>query len=411
MRAQMDRLTGEASGGGEWKSRCESLDKTHQDLRTQLLRQEKVTGEVKQEATDFLNQMKVLSERSGQSLEREERLVHQVHVLEKELHEWKSRYARVRAQVGTLRASSMANTVPQPDTGAAAKDKAFISEDGLVRDIHVTKFQIAIDELLHSARGSEPDAVLIQVKSVVVAVRNLTLDIGDTQSSKNEAIQQRHRLKMKLSATANNLITAAKNFALSKGLSPVSLLDAAASHVSAAVVELVGFVKVRPTPAGELEEDDQYTPIADSPADYYGNIRSRSSAADGSIYSAMSSPRPSQIPNGQIYATKPAQNGMLTSAQYVPPSKPTNGNHRTTDNRIEDLKASSHPTLSAPQTINPPHIDLSRIPHRHPYPLHPIPRLEHPHRRRTPRHPRSPRRYHIHHIPNHRQNSPRRRQQ
>lgn len=333
----MDRLTGQASGGGEWKTRYESLDKAHQDLRTQLLRQEKVTSEVRQEATGFLNQMKVLSERSGQSLEREERLVHQVHLLEKELQQWKNRYARSKTQLGSLRSSSIESTISQP---SAASDAAFTSQEGLVRDIHITKFQIAIDELLQSARGSEPNAVLAQVKSVVVAVRNITLDMGDTQSSKDEVVQQRHKLKTKVSATANNLITAAKNFAMSKGVSPVSLLDAAASHVSAAVVELVRFVKVRPTPAGELEDDDQYTPIADSPADYYGLSQSSSSAADGSVYSSTSSPRPSQVPNGPIKPIVPVQNGMLSSAQYVPPSKPVNGDHKAADDRIEDLKVS-----------------------------------------------------------------------
>ena len=345
MRAQMDRLTGQASGGGEWKTRYESLDKAHQDLRTQLLRQEKVTSEVRQEATGFLNQMKVLSERSGQSLEREEKLVHQVHMLEKELQQWKNRYARSKTQLGNLRASSTETTISQPST---ARDAAFISQEGLVRDIHITKFQIAIDELLQSARGSEPNAVIAQVKSVVVAVRNITLDMGDTQSSKDELVQQRHKLKTKVSATANNLITAAKNFAMSKGVSPVSLLDAAASHVSAAVVELVRFVKVRPTPAGELDDDDQYTPIADSPADYYGLSRSRSSAADGSVYSSTSSPRPSQVPNGPIKPTIPVQNGMLTSAQYVPPSKPVNGSHRAAGGRIEDLKVSCSIIASYP---------------------------------------------------------------
>lgn len=345
LRSEMDRLTGQASGGGEWKTRYESLDKAYQDLRTQLLRQEKVTTEVKQEATGFLNQMKALSERSSQSVEREESLVHRIQTLEKELQEWKSRYARTKAQSGTLRASSMANSLQQPDAGAVTRDGAFTAQDGLVKDIHVTKFQIAIDELLRSTRGSEPNAVLAHVKSVVIAVRKITLDMGDTQSGNDEVTQQRNKLKTKVSATANNLITAAKNFAVSNGLSPVSLLDAAASHVSAAIVELVRLVKVRPTPAEELEDDDQYTPIADSPAEFYGISHSRSStapsAADGSIYSSTSSPGPSQIPKGPMKPIKPVQSGLLSSAQYVPPSKPTNGNLRASS-RMDDLKV--HPT-------------------------------------------------------------------
>lgn len=338
LRSQVDKLVGQASGGGEWKSRHETLDRAYQDLRTQLLRQEKVTSEVKQEATGFLQQMRALSERSSQSVDREERLVHQVHKLEKELQDWKSRYARTRAQARNLRASSTANTVRSADAGAIARDSAFNAQDGLVKDVHVTKFQVAIDELLQSARGSEPDAILGNVKTVVIAVRSITLDMGNIQAAKDEAAQQRHRLKMKLSATTNNLITAAKNFATSKGLSPVSLLDAAASHVSAAVVELVRLVKVRPTPAEELEEEDENSIIADSPADYYGIPQSRASAAGESVYSSTSSPRPSQLPSTKMQPLQSVSNGMLSSASYSAPPRSSNGNHTAPDRRVEELK-------------------------------------------------------------------------
>lgn len=334
----MDRLAGQTSGGGEWKSRYESLDKQHKDLRRQLLRQEKVTSEVKQEATGFLQQMKALSERSNQSVEQEERLVHQVHKLEKELQDWKSRYARTKAQVRTLRSPSMSNTVQLGDAGAMAREGAFSAQNGLIRDVHVTKFQVAIDELLQSARGSEPDAALAHVKSVAIAVRNITLDMGDTQSHKDEAAQQRHKLKMKIFATANNLITAAKNFAMSEGLSPVSLLDAAASHVSAAILELARLVKVRPSPVDELEDDGENSVIADSPADYYGVPRSRASAGGESVYSSVSSPRPSQLPSTKMQPPTSVPNGMLSSASYSAPHRAMNGNHAAPDRRIEDLK-------------------------------------------------------------------------
>ena len=328
---------GQASGGGEWKSRYESLEQTHQGLRTQLLRQEQVTSEVKQEATGHLQQMKALSERSHQSLEREEQLVHQVHNFEKELQEWKDRYARTRAQARTLPASSMANTINVVDAGTMAQDDAFFSPEGIIKDLHFTQFQIAINELLQNARGSEPDAVLADVKSVVIAVRHITLDLGGTQTGKDEASQQTQKLKLKVSATANNLITAAKNFAVSKGLSPVSLLDAAASHVSAAVVELVRAVKVRPTPAGELDEDYENSIMAGSSADYYGISQPRASAGAESIYSSTSSAREAQVPSSNVQPAKTISNGMLSSAQYSAPTV-VNGNHGPSDRRIEELK-------------------------------------------------------------------------
>ena len=336
LRSQIDHISSKASDGGEWKARFENLDKEHQDLRTQFLRQEKVTSEVKQEAAGWLNQMKAVSERSGPSYEREERMVHQVHALEKELQEWKSRYAKTKTQLRTLRASSTADTLKSPDAGNAARE--LITQDGLVKDVHVTKFQLAIDELLHSARGSDPDTVLAHVKSVIIAVRNITLDVGPTQSGKDEAMQQRHKQKAKLSATSNNLITAARNFTMAKGLSPVSLLDAATSHVAAAVVELIHLVKIHHTPAEELDDDDDNSIIADSPADYYGISHSRASAGGESIYSSMSSPRRSQVPSSLSKVSIPQPNGTMNGDPYPSRPKPSHGAHKSSNSRIDDLK-------------------------------------------------------------------------
>jgi hypothetical protein len=96
-------------------------------------------------------------------------------------------------------------------------------------------------------------------------------------------------LKGKVSATANNVITASKNYATAGGLSPVSLLDAAASHLTAAVVDLVRTVKIKPTPPGELEDNDDaaLTPIQSN--GYFNiaeNMRRRSGV--DSVYSALS---------------------------------------------------------------------------------------------------------------------------
>ena len=336
LRSQIDLVTSEASGGGEWKARFENLDKEHQDLRTQFLRQEKITSEVKQEATGWLNQMKVLSERNGPSYEREEKMVHQIHSLEKELQEWKTRYAKSKTQLRTLRASSTADILKSPDAGGAVKD--FIAPDGLIKDIHVTKFQVAIDELLQSARGSELDAVLGRVKSVIIAVRNITLDVGDTQSGKDEATQQRHKQKAKLSATSNNLITAARNYTMAKGLSPVSLLDAAASHVAAAVIELVHLIKIRQTPAEQLDDDDDNSIIADSPADYYGISHLRESAGGDSVYSSLSSPRRSQVPSSLNKVFKPQPNGTTNGGPYPSRPNPPQGVDKSFNRTIDDLK-------------------------------------------------------------------------
>ncbi len=339
LRSQVDTLTTQASvGKSEWKARYDNLDKIHQELRSALLRQDKVTTEVKQEAASFLNQMRVLSERSNESQEREESLVHQVHMLEKEVQEWKIRYARKRSQARTLRASGVTISLQQTDAGQVAQDSDLRSHDGLVKDIYVTRFQIAIDELLQSARGDEPDAVLSRVKPVVIAVRDITIDLGDGKPSQDDAMQQRHRLRTKVSATATNLITASKNFASAKGLSPVSLLDAAASHLTISIIELIHLVKVRPTPGQEFEEQEENDVIPESPGDYYGLSQVRESVGADSVYSTVTDPRRSVQPANRGKSAKVAQNGLPKGAQYAVDATPTHGIYRSPDNKMEELR-------------------------------------------------------------------------
>lgn len=380
LRSQMDDLNGRGNGeANEWKSRYESLDKAHQDLRTELLLQEKVTSEVRQEAAGFLNQMKALSGRTGQSIEREEELVNQLHMVEDEVKEWKSRYARTRTQIRTLRASSMAISIQQPDVGQLVRDGGFTAQDGLVKDVHVTKFQIAIDELLRSARGKEPQAALAHVKSVVIAVRNITMDMGDTQSSKDDQIQERHKVKTKVSATANNLITASKNFAISNGLSPVSLLDAAASHLTASIIELISMVKIHPTPAEELEDDDENSVIADSPMDFYGINNASSSTITASVCSPLGSPRLVQKayqPPSQFNVSKPLPNGLQNGAHEQNSSpKPV---HR--DSTIEALRVCPFliPDSSKSYVANTRFLELPSISNRQSRTFRPNPRLVDP---------------------------------
>ena len=200
---------------------------------------------------------------------------------------------RTKTQLRNLRASSLGLSIQRTDTARLTKDDAFTRPDGLVKDVHITKFQIAIDELLHIARAGEPSAVLEYMKNVVVAVRNITQDIvaSATLTKDDEMSQRRAKLKSKVSATANNVITASKNFASSNGISPVSLLDAAASHLTAAIIELVRTVKIRPTPAGELEDDDDGSLDQVSSPGYFSIEHStRRVSGNDSVYSAVSTP-------------------------------------------------------------------------------------------------------------------------
>jgi hypothetical protein len=63
---------------------------------------------------------------------------------------------------------------------------------------------------------------------------NLPVDVSKLESLKHESTNR-----------LNNLMQAARNHAMAQGLSPVSLIDGAAGHLSANVVEIIKLLKIR----------------------------------------------------------------------------------------------------------------------------------------------------------------------
>ncbi|CAH0056688.1 unnamed protein product [Clonostachys solani] len=275
------------------------------------------TEQVRQEAQGFLREMRILSEKSNANYEKQLELERSVEQLEHDVREWKGLYARAKTQLGDMRAPSNGLT-PDHQAGSMVREKGFVDEVGMVKDLHVTKFQISIDELMQRARNDNPERVIDAMKSVVVNVRRITKDIDQATPNSDDFAEQKPKLKGRISTTANNLITASKNFANGAGLSPVSLLDAAASNLTAAIVELLRVVKIRPTPADELEEDDEgsVTPVESTgffsprstthissprgefpPPPPFQGLGGLRGSADSSAYSPITSPRESVDPN------------------------------------------------------------------------------------------------------------------
>jgi hypothetical protein len=309
---------------GQWRQRAEELEQ-------ELNEQQQITDEVRRDAAQFLQEMRELSNRSDVAVEREERLSSQVSTLDSELKDWKSRYARAKTQLRNLKASSIGlASLASPDITNYTRDATFATPDGVVKDVHVTKFQLSIDELLQAARRSDSEQILESMRHVVKCVRNITGDIDNTplsqvqspSSSINGDVsspeKQQTKLKARVSATANNLITASKNHASSGGLSPVSLLDAAASHLSTAVVELVRYVKVRPTPDEELdnnEEDDRPMPLKPTPTNY-------------STYNPYTPSAINGAGNGLGHQRNRSRGGSSSSTRYSDYSSPYSGYDR-----------------------------------------------------------------------------------
>ena len=279
---------------------------------------------------EFLNQMKLISEQADNSLEREEKLNSQIQKLQGEVQEWKSRYAKAKTTIRSIRSSSLGLQVP---TSGGLFGPSLIDVGGLVKAVHLTKFQISIDELLKVARGINFAQSLELVKSVIIATRTLTQDIDGEQS---EGIA---KLTSRVSATANNLTTAAKNHAAGCGLSPVSLLDAAASHLTASVVELVKLVKIRPTQDGETddEEEDYNSNLHSAVSAFEEDAASLSPDGDDDRYVAVGTATYSPFPhhhangngNGRAVPEVSVSNGGSNDSLYSPIGSPRESGYGT----------------------------------------------------------------------------------
>ncbi|KAJ5103848.1 hypothetical protein N7532_004377 [Penicillium argentinense] len=290
LRNQIDEAS-RSAGDADLQARYADLESKHQSLQVELQQQQQVTQEVRREASEFLMEMKSLTAQSHSNWEREEQLATDVHRLEAEVNDWKHRYAKAKSQLRHLRTSSGGISDSRPDASILAKEHELVQADGVVKDIHVTKFQMSIDELLRVARFEDSKTVLHQIKFVVMAIRHMIQDVDQAPPPVDGTATLRIKAKSRVSVTANNMITAARNFASSSGLSPVSLLDAAASHLSTAVVELVRVVKIQASPADGLDEDDADVDISTEKfPDYFDASASQRPMSNHSEYSILSPP-------------------------------------------------------------------------------------------------------------------------
>ncbi|KAG5984354.1 hypothetical protein E4U55_005132 [Claviceps digitariae] len=327
MKQELERLRAEQENQASMTT-DPATQKENDELRESLLEQNRITEEVRRKAQEDLDEMRLLTQQSNAIQLKQKELEDTIETLEGECRSWRNKYARAKTLQSGLRASIQGLPL-EHDAAKHVREKEFMDSNGIIRDVHVTKFQISIDELLQTARSEVPEKVLESMKRVVVSVRRITRELDESTRHESTArdgdddgdddddvVQQQGKLKARVSSTANGLITASKNFAAGAGMSPISLLDAAASNLSAAIIDLVRVVKVRPSPAGELEEDEDgmMTPMDSSSSFFSPRSTARASAhislpppppfqglggagarasAESSAYSPINSPRES----------------------------------------------------------------------------------------------------------------------
>ena len=227
------------------------------------------------------------------------------------------------------------------------EDQLPVSPDGGVLDIHITGFLSAIDGLLTSGRSNAPTRVLTPMKSVVNAVTYIIEDVKiferrpqrDRSDVNPDALRS---LRDRAEATLSNLVAATKTHATSSGMSPVSLLDAAASHVSLTITEIGRTVCIRKATKAEQDQflyaalpgpsgtaTNGFSPILRSVEEMRaGHQRKPSQESTSSRLGRFSESPSSPLNHGRTYNDRrrpPSENSSSEQTNSPPPIFDTHG--------------------------------------------------------------------------------------
>lgn len=187
------------------------------------------------------------------------------------------------------------------------------------------------------------------MRGVVTATEKIDADVQSVDPRRISTLPPSEQdrlvsLNAKLNATLSNLLTASKNHAIGFGVSPVSLLDAAASHLSSTIVDLVRILKIRRTTTGEFSNAAS---VGSSPGISNAGGRRPSDPSTRAGDAGISPPPlpPAKVANG--YSAGPS-GGSLNSARGIP--------SRTSEPELSQSASSSRsidrPYLSPPLVSN-----------------------------------------------------------
>ncbi|BGO96598.1 Cell polarity protein [Rhodotorula toruloides ATCC 204091] len=232
-------------------SRSPTSSASDAQLRTRLHEAEELASELRGEVSSLVDEIRQVSERADELQAEVEREKEGREKAEGEAKTWKERWQAVKLELRNVKATS------QLFSSSISVDADYMpaSSDGLLNDTSVAAFQTSIDDLLQAARSKEPTSILPAARAVVNACEKIDVDVQAIPHSRLASLPPSDQdlvesLKAKINATLSNLMTAVKNHATSFGVSPVSLVDAAASHLATTVVELVRILKIRRTTGG-----------------------------------------------------------------------------------------------------------------------------------------------------------------
>ncbi|KAI8373137.1 uncharacterized protein BYT42DRAFT_579303 [Radiomyces spectabilis] len=237
--------------------RLKKIEEEYHRLQNENRGHQRLMREVKDETSELLKELKVLASENDELRAEKERADARIRYLAEEARKWEDKYEKARLELRNLKASS---TYGAPKCDLSQTGFIQPTKEGVIQHAHIIAYQAAIDELLQVARSSVSGKVLLVVQNVIPICKSMTEETEAFEAKADVPLTiqtELPELKTRFTNALKQLISATELHARSMGLSPVCLLDAAASHLTAAVVDLVKLVGMAPSTDEEEKQEVQ----------------------------------------------------------------------------------------------------------------------------------------------------------
>ncbi|TFK44453.1 hypothetical protein BDQ12DRAFT_673015 [Crucibulum laeve] len=320
------------------RDRCERLEEERESRQGGT--NSEMVEQLQSDMEGLVTELNDLSRRNEELMTAKDSDLIVIRDLDNQLKEYKRKYEQAKTELRNVKATSqLFLQAPKFDK---PEDQLPVSSDGGVLDIHITAFLTAVDSLLTAGRSNAPTRVLTPMKSVVNAVTNIIEDVRSferrPQREKSDVDPEALKsLRERAEATLSNLVAATKTHATSSGMSPVSLLDAAASHVSMTVTEIGRTVCIRKATKAEQEQfpyntsttstaTNGFSPSLRSVDEARSSHQRKASQASTSSRGGRFSESPNSPPNRLYGRRPPSENSSSEQTSSPPPifDQPTN---------------------------------------------------------------------------------------
>ncbi|KAL1916207.1 uncharacterized protein VTP21DRAFT_5824 [Calcarisporiella thermophila] len=248
-----DQLRHQKKVNQQQAAKISQMQSEYDELLEKYHRQLEVADDIRQEVTALLEEIKELTRQNDELTAARERDTEVISQLSREVSNRRASYER---KGGLRNGGNGVRELDRQQTDIVKMSEVNPSSGGVIDERVLVQYQKAIDNLLHAGRSDLTSNVLMSMKSVVVACKAITEDVESHQPASEDEDETLENLKSQLSADLTRLVGAAKNHAVGMGISPVSLLDAAARDLTDAVVSLVRIVGVKPDMRGDMRESE-----------------------------------------------------------------------------------------------------------------------------------------------------------